>query len=76
MALGDLFTLANAPVPGNHPTALVHLAKGFRAGGPLNLVVHYHGWSNCIANDGEATASACRPGGPAHTARRAPKPAP
>ena len=63
-----LYTLANAPFPGSHPTALVHLARGFEAGGPLNLVVHYHGWSNCIENDGEARSAACTRGGPARIA--------
>jgi hypothetical protein len=63
-----LYTLQHAPFPGSHPTALVHLGKGFRAAGPLNLVVHFHGWSNCIANDVEAIGSACTPGGPARTA--------
>src|SRR5438067_9297476 len=58
-----LFTLVNAPFPGAHPAALVHLGAGFRAGGPLNLVVHYHGWYNCIENDGEARGSACTAGG-------------
>jgi hypothetical protein len=62
-AARHLFTLTHAPVAGNHPTALVHLPKAFRADGPLNLVVHYHGWSNCIANDGEAAGAACTRGG-------------
>ena len=48
----------------NLGAALVHLGAGFRAGGPLNLVVHYHGWYNCIENDGEARGSACTPGAP------------
>ena len=52
-----LFTLAHAPVPSAHPTALVYLSKNFRKDGPLNLVVHYHGWVNCIANDGESRGS-------------------
>jgi hypothetical protein len=60
-----LYTLANAPFPGPHPAALVHLGKGFRAEGPLHLVVHYHGWYNCIQNDGEARGAACTRGGPA-----------
>lgn len=59
-----LFTLAHAPVPGPHPSALVHLGAGFRKAGPLNLVVHYHGWVNCIANDGEGKGIACTHGGP------------
>jgi hypothetical protein len=63
-----LYTLQHAPFPGSHPTALVHLGKGFKAAGPLNLVVHFHGWSNCIANDVEASGSACTPGGPVRTA--------
>ena len=63
-----LYTLQHAPFPGSHPTALVHLGKGFRAAGPLNLVVHFHGWSNCIENDVEAASSACTPGGPARIA--------
>jgi len=63
-----LYTLEHAPVPGPYPTALVHLARGFRASGPLNLVVHFHGWNNCIANDAEATSSRCRPNGPVRTA--------
>lgn len=63
-----VYTLQHAPFPGGHPTALVHLGKGFNAGGPLNLVVHFHGWSNCIANDVEASGSACTPGAPARIA--------
>jgi hypothetical protein len=64
-----LFTLANAPVAGAHPAALVHLGKGFRADGPLNLVVHFHGWQNCIENVGEARSSPCTRGAPARTAQ-------
>ncbi|MGZ6143852.1 MAG: hypothetical protein ACXWLM_10975 [Myxococcales bacterium] len=63
-----LFTLANAPFPGSHPTALVYFGKGFSPDGPLNLVVHYHGWANCIENDGEARGSACTRGGPVRIA--------
>ena len=63
-----LFTLSNAPFPGPHPAALVHLGKGFDASGPLNLVVHYHGWANCIENDGEAKNTACTRGSPARVA--------
>jgi hypothetical protein len=63
-----LYTLANAPFAGAHPAALVYLGKGFRASGPLNLVVHYHGWANCIENDGEARNSACSKGGAARVA--------
>jgi hypothetical protein len=59
-----LYTLQNAPVPGPHPTALVHLGRGFRSDGPLNLVVHFHGWDNCIANDVESGTGRCTPGGP------------
>jgi hypothetical protein len=62
------FALSNAPFPGSHPAALVHLAKGFRKSGPLNLVVHYHGWVNCIENVGEARNSRCTPGGPVRIA--------
>src|SRR6267142_2763668 len=67
-AARHLFTLANAPFPGARPTALVHLGKGFSAQGPLNLVVHYHGWYNCIQNDGEASGRACTRGGPVRIA--------
>ena len=63
-----LYTLVNTPFPGAHPTALVHLGKGFKADGRLNLVVHYHGWVNCIENDGEAHGSACVKGGPVRIA--------
>ena len=64
----NLFTLTNAPVASQHPAALVYLPKAFRPDGPLNLVVHYHGWSNCIENDGEATNARCSSGGPVRTA--------
>src|SRR5262249_443764 len=73
-AVGDLaparhlYPLVETPFSGAHPTALVHLARGFDPGGPLNLVVHYHGWSNCIENDGEARNSACAKGGPVRIA--------
>src|SRR4051794_23832853 len=63
-----LFSLQNAPFGGSRPTVLVHFGKGFTADGPLNLVVHYHGWANCIENDGEATGAACTSGGPARIA--------
>src|SRR5438132_4149716 len=63
-----LYVLVNTPFPGAHPTALVHLGKRFKAEGPLNLVVHYHGWVNCIENDGEAHGSACVKGGPVRIA--------
>jgi hypothetical protein len=63
-----LYTLAHAPVPGAHATALVHLAKGFRANTGLNLVVHFHGWNNCIENDVEAVSSPCTRGGPVRIA--------
>jgi hypothetical protein len=63
VAARHIYTLDNAPFPGS-PTALIHLAKGFRADGPLNLVVHYHGWANCIQNVGERTNRACSGGGP------------
>src|SRR3954469_14565441 len=56
------YSLQNAPFPGT-PNALVHLAKGFDPSGKLNLVVHYHGWANCIQNDGEKTGRACTSGG-------------
>jgi hypothetical protein len=64
----NLYTLTNAPVAGAHPAALVYLPKAFDAHGPLNLVVHFHGWSNCITTDGEATARACAKGYAASTA--------
>ena len=63
-----LFSLQNAPFGGAQPSVLVHLGKGFTADGPLNLVVHYHGWANCIENDGEATGAACTRGGPVRVA--------
>ena len=63
-----LYNLVNTPFPAPHPTALVHLGKGLKAEGPLNLVVHYHGWVNCIENDGEAHGSACVKGGPVRIA--------
>ncbi len=67
-ATRHLFALTHAPFPNSHPAALVHLAKGFRKDGPLNLVVHYHGWVNCIENVGEAHNSRCTPGGPVRIA--------
>ena len=63
-----LYTLQHAPFPGSHPTALVHLGKGFKAQGPLHLVVHFHGWANCIETDVEAADGPCTPGGPARVA--------
>lgn len=63
-----LFTLQNAPFPGSHPAALVYLSASFNPDGPLNLVVHYHGWANCIENDGEARNSRCTSGGPVRVA--------
>ena len=63
----SLFTLTNAPVPSSHPTALVYLPKGFDPDGPLNLVVHYHGWDNCISNDGESVNSRCSAGAAVRT---------
>src|ERR1041384_8440678 len=65
-----LFALTNAPVPSSHPAALVYLPKGFNPDGPLNLVVHYHGWSNCISNDGESFNSRCSSGGGVRTAHK------
>ncbi len=65
-----LYALTHAPFPDPHPAALVYLTKGFRKGGPLNLVVHYHGWVNCIENVAEARNSRCTPGGPARIAHR------
>lgn len=62
-----LYSLRNAPFAGN-PNALVHLGAGFRPAGPLNLVIHFHGWSNCIQNDVEARGAPCRPGGPVRVA--------
>src|SRR3954447_13766676 len=62
-----LYKLENAPFPGS-PNALIHLAKGFDPAGKLNLVVHYHGWANCIQNDGEKTGRACTSGGPVRVA--------
>ena len=62
-----LYTLKNAPFPGS-PNALIHLTKNFDPSGPLNLVVHYHGWANCIQNDGETTGRACSAGGPVRVA--------
>ncbi len=56
-AARHFYTLKNAPFSGS-PNALIHLAKGFRPDGPLNLVVHYHGWANCIQNIGEAKGRA------------------
>jgi hypothetical protein len=61
------FTLTNAPVPSAHPTALVYLPRGFDPDDHLNLVVHYHGWTNCIANDGEASNARCSKGGAVRT---------
>ncbi len=64
----NFFTLTNAPFADTrHATALVYLPRGFNPAGPLNLVVHFHGWANCIENDGEATGTACTPGGPVRT---------
>lgn len=63
-----LYSLVNAPFPGPHPSALVYLGKGFRAAGPLNLVVHFHGWANCIENEGEARNAPCTRGGPVRIA--------
>lgn len=63
-----VYTLTNAPFADGHPTAVVHLGKGFVAQGPLNLVVYFHGWGNCVVNDVEAANSRCAPGRPARTA--------
>jgi hypothetical protein len=64
----NVYKLVNAPVASTtHPTALVYLPKGFNPDGELNLVVHYHGWTNCIANDAESTNRACTPGAAART---------
>ncbi|MBS2021466.1 MAG: hypothetical protein JST92_03595 [Deltaproteobacteria bacterium] len=64
----NLYTLQNAPFSDGKPTALVYLAKGFKSTGPLNLVVHFHGWANCIENDVESTNTACTAGQPARYA--------
>jgi hypothetical protein len=65
-----LYTLSHAPIPGPYPTALVHLASGFRSDGPLHLVVHFHGWHNCLANDAESYDSPCTAGAPARYAHK------
>lgn len=63
-----VYTLQNAPFADGHPSVLVHLGKGFVPQGPLNLVVYFHGWSNCVVNDVEAAGSPCTPGRPARAA--------
>lgn len=64
----NLYSLDNAPAASSHPAALVHLPKAFDPSGPLNLVVYYHGWINCIANDAESVNSRCSAGGPVRIA--------
>lgn len=54
------FKLSNEPFAGNPgPSALVHLAKGFKKTGPLNLIVHFHGIQNCVSSTVEASAGKC-----------------
>ncbi len=55
------FKLQNEPLaaPNPGPTALIHLGKGFKKDGPLNLVVHFHGIWNCISVDAEAKNASC-----------------
>jgi len=46
------------PNPG--PSALIHLGKGFKKTGPLNLIVHFHGILNCISVTVEDKGGSCR----------------
>src|SRR4051794_15437039 len=54
------YKLSNEPFAGTPgPSALVHLAKGFKKTGPLNLIVHFHGIQNCVSSTVETSAGKC-----------------
>ena len=57
----NTFKLTNEPaaIPNPGPTALVHVGKGFKKDGPLNLVVHFHGIWNCVSATAEDTITKC-----------------
>ena len=58
------YKLTHEPItPNPGPSVLIHLMKGFKKSGPLNLVVYFHGIMNCIESTVEAKAGACKGGG-------------
>ena len=67
------FVLAHKPmappkqIKPTPPTVLVHFASGWKKGGPLNLVVHFHGIQNCVSATVEKGSASC-PGAGAGTA--------
>ena len=60
----NTFKLSNEPLaaPNPGPTVLVHLGKGFKKDGPLNLIVHFHGIWNCVSVTAESKPGKCKPG--------------
>jgi hypothetical protein len=59
----NTFKLTNEPLtPNPGPSALVHLPKGFKSDGPLNLIVHFHGIQNCVSVTVEGKNGNCAKG--------------
>lgn len=53
---------------GEAPNAVVVIPRGYRGGGPLDVVVFLHGWYNCVTNAVGAVNSPCTDGGVARQA--------
>lgn len=56
------------PSTPSHPSAIVYVPVGFDPTPPLDLVIHIHGFYNCVRNAIASTATACAAGEPPRAA--------
>lgn len=65
-----LLTLQHGAFPAQpgHPSAILYVPEHFDPTPPLDLVVYFHGWHNCVTTCAGDKDQPCTPGGPTRTA--------
>lgn len=63
-AITRILNLEHAPFPGEHGEALVYIPAGLDTASGVDVVVYFHGWSNCIQTVVGTAPRPCTPGGP------------